>query len=330
MSPDAAQDDLSADGVAYFDDRKPKAVDFLAEVLEGLAKSPKCIPPKFFYDDAGSHLFNAICETEEYYVTRTETALMAEIAPEIAALAGPGRVVVEYGCGSSLKIDILLNLLDSPAEFLGIDISGEHLRQTVIEIARDHPEVRVGGLCADFSGGLELPNEVGEGRLLAFFPGSTIGNQTPAEAEEFLHDVRATVGDDGEMLIGVDLRKSPDILNPAYNDAAGYTAEFNLNLLHRMVNELGADLEIESFRHKAFFNEVESRIEMHLESLKAQTIAVGGQSFDFAEGEKIHTENSYKYSVEDFGALAGRAGFDVRKTWTDRDQLFSVHYLQAK
>ncbi len=330
MSPDAAQDDLSADGVAYFDDRKPKTVDFLAEVLEGLAKSPKCIPPKFFYDDAGSHLFNAICETEEYYVTRTETALMAEIGPEIAALAGSGRVVVEYGCGSSLKIDILLNLLDSPAEFLGIDISGEHLRQTVIEIARDHPEVRVGGLCADFSGGLALPNNVGEGRLLAFFPGSTIGNQTPAEAEEFLHDVRATVGDYGEMLIGVDLRKSLDILNPAYNDAAGYTAEFNLNLLHRMVNELGADLEIESFRHKAFFNEAESRIEMHLESLKAQTIAVGGQSFDFAEGEKIHTENSYKYSVEDFGALAGRAGFDVRKTWTDPDQLFSVHYLQAK
>jgi L-histidine N-alpha-methyltransferase len=330
MSSEASRENLFADGVAYFVDRKPKAADFMAEVLEGLAKSPKAIPPKFFYDDAGSHLFNAICETPEYYVTRTETSLMATIGPEIAALAGPGRVVVEYGCGSSLKIDILLNLLDKPAEFLGIDISGEHLRQTVIEIARDHPDVRVGGLCADFSGGLDLPTEMGEGRLLAFFPGSTIGNQTPAEAEDFLRDVRATIGDDGEMLIGVDLRKSPDILNPAYNDAAGHTAAFNLNLFHRMVNELGADLDIGSFRHKAFFNEAESRIEMHLESQKAQTILLGDRSFDVADGETIHTENSHKYSIEAFSDLAGRAGFDVRKSWTDKDQLFSIHYLGAK
>lgn len=329
MTPDTIQSNMTEDGIAYFVDRKPKDADFLAEVIEGLSKSPKSIPPKFFYDDAGSQLFNKICETPEYYVTRTEVALMGRIGGEIAELAGPGRVVVEYGCGSSLKIDALLNALVDPAEYLAIDISRDHLRHTIRDIARDHPAVRIGGLCADFTSGTDLPDEVGDGRRLAFFPGSTIGNQTPDEAALFLRDVRQMVGDDGELLIGVDQRKAKSILDKAYNDSEGYTAAFNLNLLHRMKNELGAEVEIDSFEHAAFFNEALSRIEMHLVSLAAQSIELGGKSFDFELDETIHTENSYKYGIEDFKNMAAGSGFDTMASWTDADDLFSIHYLAA-
>ena len=214
MNTSSADHQETADGVAYFIDQKPAPADFLAEVLEGLARLPKSIPPKFFYDETGSSLFNKICETPEYYVTRTEVALMNTIGPEIAALAGPSRAVIEYGCGSSLKINALLTALESPSEYLAIDISKEHLLQTAADIAAGHSSVKVGALCTDFSGDLVLPEALGgSSRRLAFFPGSTIGNQTPSDAQIFLQNVRQVVGEDGSLLIGVDLEKDKSI-NP--------------------------------------------------------------------------------------------------------------------
>ncbi len=330
MNTSSADHQETADGVAYFIDQKPAPADFLAEVLEGLARLPKSIPPKFFYDETGSSLFNKICETPEYYVTRTEVALMNTIGPEIAALAGPSRAVIEYGCGSSLKINALLTALESPSEYLAIDISKEHLLQTVADIAAGHSSVKVGALCADFSGDLVLPEALGgSSRRLAFFPGSTIGNQTPCDAQIFLQNVRQVVGEDGSLLIGVDLEKDKSILDPAYNDADGYTADFNLNLLQRIKNELGGDVDPDKFRHHAFFNEKYHRIEMHLVSQEDQLITVGGEQFRFSAEETVHTENSYKYTVERFSKLAQGAGFKISKTWVDPEGLFSIHYLDA-
>ena len=315
----------------YFIDRKLEQADFLTEVTAGFAKLPKSIPPKFFYDETGSNLFNQISSTPEYYVTRTEVALLKQIGKEISALAGPGRVVIEYGCGLSVKISTLLSALDEPAEYLAIDISREHSLRTAANIANNFPNVRVGAICADFLRGLELPELDGKNKnkRLAFFPGSTIGNQTPEEAGEFLQMVRNVVGVGGNLLIGVDLKKNKIILNAAYNDAQGYTAAFNLNLLHRIKNELNADVDVDAFRHLAFYNEQESRIEMHLVSTQDQAIFLNGRTFQFIQDETLHTENSYKYSLDGFAELASKNGFLVMKSWTDRDNLFSIQYLVA-
>lgn len=330
MSSSTADRQETPEGVTYFIDKKPAPADFLAEVLAGLSKSPKSVPPKFFYDETGSHLFNKICETPEYYVTRTEVALLETYGAEISRLAGPSRAVIEYGCGSSLKINALLNGLTDPAEYLAIDISKEHLLQTVADIAVSHPAIKVGAICADFFRDLDLPKTVGEGsRRLAFFPGSTIGNQSPEEAAQFLNIVRKTIGHDGSLLIGVDLEKDSAILNPAYNDDDGHTASFNLNVLHRIRSELRGNLDISRFRHDAFFNESLHRMEMHLVSLCDQDISVGGQTFHFADQETIHTENSYKYTVDRFSDLAMSAGFRITQTWIDPDCLFSIHYLEV-
>ena len=330
MSSSAAYRRETPEGVAYFIDKKPDPADFLADVLVGLSKSPKSVPPKFFYDETGSHLFNKICETPEYYVTRTELGLLETYGAEISRLAGPSRAVIEYGCGSSLKINALLNCLTDPAEYLAIDISKKHLLQTAEDIAGTHPAIRVGAVCADFSRDLDLPKTVGEGgRRLAFFPGSTIGNQAPEEAAQFLEIVRKTVGHDGSLLIGVDLEKDSKILNAAYNDKDGHTASFNLNLLHRIRSELLGKLNMSQFRHDAFFNERLHRVEMHLVSLCDQDISVGGQTFHFANQETIHTENSYKYTVDRFTDLAMSAGFRITETWIDPDCLFSIHYLEV-
>ncbi|MBT3992379.1 MAG: L-histidine N(alpha)-methyltransferase [Rhodospirillaceae bacterium] len=319
------------DGIDYFVDLQPETDDFLGEALAGLALPQKSIPPKFFYDAAGSKIFDQICEAPEYYVTRTEIALMEDIQAELNALVAPGSIAVEYGCGSSLKIRALLSALPDPAEYLAIDISRTHLINTVKEIAADYPNIRVGAICADFSDALEWPEQASleNAPRLAFFPGSTIGNQTPEEAVQFLARVRHMVGDEGYLLIGVDLKKDVDILNRAYNDAAGYTANFNLNLLHRMKRELGAQLDVSNFAHDAFYNEAAGRIEMHLISQRDQSVELGGQSFSFKKGESIHTENSYKYSIADFEDLARQSGFEALKSWTDADNLFSIHYMRA-
>ena len=323
--------DGASGGVAYFVDRQPRVADFEHAVIAGLRAAQKEIPAKFFYDEEGSHIFNRICGTEEYYVTRTEIGLLSDRSDDIRRLAGPGAVVIEYGCGSAAKINLLLDALEDPAEYAAIDISPEHLRFVVEDISARHPGLRVGGICADFTGDFELPSEVaaGGGTKLGFFPGSTIGNQTPEEAGVFLGQVRENVGDGGALLIGVDLKKDAGRLNRAYNDDAGHTADFNLNLLRRIERELDSEVNIDGFEHHAFYNEDEGRIEMHLRAKSAQRIRIGGETFRFSEGETIHTENSYKYTVREFGGLAAGAGFAVGATWTDANDLFSIHLLKA-
>lgn len=317
--------------VDYFVDHEPKVEDFRSAVLAGLSATPKSVPPKFFYDERGSTLFERICETEEYYLTRTEIGLLRDKGPEIAELAGSQTVVVEYGCGSSRKVRALLDNLDAPAEYIGIDISREHLGRVMADIAGNYADMRVGGICADFSTELDLPREAGLNgeRKLGFFPGSTIGNMSPGEARQFLSGVRRHVADDGALVIGVDLKKDEHVLNAAYNDAGGVTAAFNLNILHRMNRELDGRIEVDEFEHLAFYNQGEGRIEMHLKSRIDQTALIAGREFDFARGETIHTENSYKFHIEDFSELAARAGFATEAVWTDADDLFSIHYLNA-
>ena len=312
-------------------DLKPRVEDFQAAVMQGLSARPKALPPKFFYDKRGSELFDRICTTPEYYVTRTELAMLDELGPEIAALAGPAVSVIEFGCGSADKVRKLLAALDAPADYVAIDISRDPLLQSADEIAIEFPDIRVSAICADFGQRLQIPSSYcrGAGRRLAFFPGSTIGNQIPDEAIGFLKIVRETVGKDGALLIGVDLKKDEDVLNAAYNDAAGITAEFNLNVLRRMRDELGMRIDPEAFAHHAFYNPEFGRVEMHLVSRKAQRPRLNGHTFSFKEGESIHTECSYKYEVEEFAELAAQAGFTVRKSWTDPARLFSIHLLEA-
>ena len=312
-------------------DLKPRVEEFAVAALAGLAARPKAIAPKFFYDKRGSDFFNRICETPEYYVTRTELRMLDDFGPEIAALTGPAASVVEFGCGSPDKIRRLLAALDAPADYVAIDISYDQLVASAEEIAIENPDLNVSAICADFSAGFTLPPELchGDGRRLAFFPGSTIGNQTPEEAEDFLQLVRGVVGAGGALLIGVDLKKDEAILNRAYNDSAGETAGFNLNLLHRMRDELGADLDPDAFAHRAFYNKTLGRIEMHLVSNDAQQVRLNGHKFAFAAGETIHTECYYKYELDEFADLAKRAGFAVRRSWADPGHLFSIHFLEA-
>jgi dimethylhistidine N-methyltransferase len=298
----------------------------LEEVLQGLASRPRRIAPKFFYDERGSRLFDAICGLPEYYLTRTEMGILESAASEVARLAGPGVTLVELGSGASRKIRLLLEAL-RPRRYLGIDISRDFLRQSVERLARDYPWLETHAACADFMQNFELPGSTGEAKTLAFFPGSTIGNFEPHDALSFLQRVRRLVQPDGALLIGVDLKKDPRLLHAAYNDSAGITAQFNLNLLARLRDELGAKVDPQGFGHRAFYNGARGRIEMHLVSRRAQDIRLGGSRFHFAPGDGIHTENSYKYSVEEFHAHARAAGLRPRQVWLDPARLFSVHYL---
>ena len=323
---------MSLASLAFFIDLAPAVADFRESVVTGLSQSPRRLECKFFYDSAGLELFGQICETPEYYITRTETALLRRVGSEIAALAGLGASVVEFGAGSDLKVRLLLDALERPAQYVAIDIAGGPLREAALAIAADYPKLRVGAIGADFTALASLPAEAAAragGVALGFFPGSTISNFAPSDAQAFLSQIRAVLGPGGALLIGVDLKKDTQRLNAAYNDAAGYTAAFNLNLLRRMRRELGAELDCDAFEHYAFYNEAESRIEMHLRSLRDQEIRVGDRRFEFAAGELIHSENSYKYSQGAFRDLARRAGFDSRAVWTDDDALFSVHYLNV-
>ncbi len=302
--------------------------DFAAALAAGLAVRPKSLPSKFFYDDAGARLFEEICELPEYYPTRTETALLAAKAEEIAAAIGPDAALIEFGAGASRKVRLLLDALRRPAAFIPIDISGDHLKQAAAVLARDYPALPVLPLAADFTQPFLLPHLPAGARRIGFFPGSTIGNFTPAEARQFLRSA-ARLLKGGGLLIGVDLVKDPAVLHAAYNDAAGVTARFNLNILTRANRELGTDFDLGRFRHYAFFNPYESRIEMHLVSTAAQQVHLGVQRFDFAEGESIHTENSCKYTISGFRALAADAGFRPAAVWRDPDALFSLHWLEA-
>ncbi|HJO73119.1 MAG: L-histidine N(alpha)-methyltransferase [Rhodospirillales bacterium] len=315
-----------------FDDLAPDSEDFRSDVLRGLGEEPKNIPCKYFYDECGSDLFQEICGLPEYYPTRTETALLRDLAPQLGALAGPGCSLIEYGTGSSEKMRIVLDALDDPAAYTAVDISREHLLETTTALAEDLPGLAVHAVCADFTQPFEVPDAGtgGTGRRVAFFPGSSLGNFTPEASVAFLATAAGMVGAGGAMLIGIDLKKDEKILNAAYNDAQGVTAAFNLNLLARVNRELGGTFEFGAFRHHAFYNASEGRIEMHLVSTRAQTAEVAGRTFAFGAGETIHTENSYKYGVDEFRALARRAGFTPVKAWTDAEDLFSVHYLTVE
>lgn len=312
-------------------DRAPDAARFLDDVVAGLAAPRKSLPPKYFYDERGSRLFEEICSQPEYYLTRAETALMEERAGEMARCLGPGCVLIEHGSGSARKTRILLRAL-RPAAYVPVDISRAQLRETAAAITREFPEIEVVAVCADYLRPLALPalESLGASRRAVYFPGSTIGNLDPAEAVAYLRNARRLAGAGGGLLIGVDLKKDPARLHAAYNDRRGVTARFNLNLLERINRELGADFDLDAFRHRAFYDEPRGRIEMHLQSLREQRVRIAGRVVRFREGETIHTENSYKYSIDGFHALAGRAGLAAARCWVDADNLFSVHHLVAE
>jgi len=313
-----------------FVDLHPAADRFLDDVLAGLGSTPKALSPKYFYDARGSGLFEAICELPEYYPTRTELALMREHAAAMAASLGDNCLLIEFGSGAGVKTEILLRAL-RPAAYVPVDISASALRAAATRLALEFPQTPVIAVCADYMQPLEIPGlaQYGASRRVIYFPGSTIGNLTPAEAQAFLRDARRLAGAGGAMLVGVDLKKDPAVLDAAYNDAQGVTAEFNLNLLHRINRELDADFDPAQFRHVAFYDAVAGRIEMHLESLRAQTVTVGGRVFAFAADERLHTENSCKYAVDEFRRLAESAGFRSQQVWIDPQQYFGVHLLAA-
>lgn len=304
--------------------------DFRADVLAGLGKAQKQIPPKYLYDTRGSELFDQICRLEEYYLTRTEIALLHRAADAIARLAGPDATVIELGSGASRKTRILLDALEAPAAYVPIDISRSYLLEAACGIARHYPELPVKPVCADFTQRLELPDDVPDRRRLAFFPGSTIGNFTRDQAVKLLAKVARGVAAGGDLVIGADLVKDEALLLAAYDDSRGVTAAFNLNLLRRINRELDGDFNLDSFRHEARFNRARSCIEMHLVSEKRQTVSVSGRLFAFEAGESIHSEDSHKFTIDGFRELAQRAGWAARHTWRDGGDLFSLHCLSAR
>lgn len=299
------------------------------EVLRGLRGSPKTLPPKLFYDATGAELFERICTLPEYYLTRAELAILERRVGEIAALAGPGAALLEYGSGAGVKVRLLLDALRDPAAYLPIDISREQLARVAAEIAEEYPGVAVHPLSADYTKALHLPPLPVGARRLAFFPGSTIGNFHPTEASVFLARIRRTVGARGALVLGVDQRKDAAVLNAAYDDAAGVTAAFNLNMLRRLNRELGANFDLERFSHRASFNPRASRVEMHLVSQDDQVVQVAGERITFERGESIWTESSYKYDAEALESLVTSAGFAMTRLWTDEQQRFWVAYLDA-
>jgi L-histidine Nalpha-methyltransferase len=310
-----------------FHDLHPPPENLLQEVETGLQKTPKSIPPKFFYDEKGSDLFHQITQLPEYYLTRTEVSLLFRIQDEVAECIGGNAHLIEYGCGSSQKVRLLLDALDRPRTYFAVDISKFHLLSLCQTLAVNYPEMTVAGICADFTTSFPLPPLAEEGRKIAFFPGSSIGNFEPGEAVHFLKNIRSTLGPDSGLLIGVDLKKAPALLHAAYNDAKGVTARFNLNLLERINRECGADFRPFNFKHRAFYNEDLGRIEMHLVSLRGQSVSIGGRRTAFRKDESIHTENSYKYSVPEFQDLARQAGWIPSKVWKDEKDFFSIHFL---
>lgn len=313
--------------LAAFHDLAPAEESFRDAALASLTRRHKSIPCRFLYDERGSALFERICELPEYYLTRAEMSILGERAGEIARLVGPDAQLVEFGSGSSRKVRLLLEALDHPAAYVAIDISRELLRESADELAAEFPELAVVAVCADYLQPFRLPAlpQRGEGRRLGFFPGSTIGNFTPDEALDFLVGCRRVLRHGDAMLVGVDLKKDPALLDAAYNDNAGVTAQFILNLLERMNRELGADFDLDRFELDASYNEAAGRIEIYIKSLADQIVTVAGRAIRFTAGERIHAEYSYKYTIAEFQRLAGRAGFRPMRHWTDRGELFSVH-----
>lgn len=309
-------------------DLRPPPEDFLNAVLDGLGQAPKSLPAKFFYDEQGSRLFDAITELPEYYPTRTEIGLLHRHGPEIARRLGPAVLLVELGSGSDVKIRALLSAL-CPAAYMPVDISMQHLQRSALAISEDFPRMQVHAVCADYSGALHLPEVSPSCPRAAFFPGSSIGNYPPEQARLLLQRLAELVDPGGHLLIGVDLKKDARILHAAYNDDQGVTAAFNRNLLARINRELEADFDLAAFRHHAFYNTRLGRVEMHLATVSPQQVHIDGHHFDFREGESLHTEDSYKYSIEEFCRLAEQAGLACEQVWQDAMSLFSVYCLRA-
>lgn len=317
--------------IAEFHDLEPELEDFESAVIRGLARTPKSLPCKFLYDQRGSALFDRICELDEYYPTRTELAILNEHKEDIARLMGRYCHLIEFGSGSSRKIRSLLHAVDDLAAYTAVDISKDHLLSSAAALAADFPEITVTAVCADYTVpfDLEPPQGHSDAKRVGFFPGSTIGNFTPDEAATFLAQARELLREGGEMLIGVDLKKSRKMLIAAYNDRKGITAQFNLNLLRRINREIGANFDLATFAHEAVYDEATGRMEMHLVSQRQQDVQVAGRLIRFGEAETIHTENSYKYTVDEFAEICANSGFEPLDVWTDDRQLFSVHYIRA-
>ncbi len=316
-----------SNSIAFYDFH-PQFDSMLSEVWQGLSESPKKIHPKFFYDTRGSQLFDQICQLDEYYPTRTEVAILEKNKQQIAQLAGDYAALIEMGSGSSHKIRILLDAMQ-PAAYLPLDISRDHLISSSQRLAEEYPWLEVHAACIDYSTAWKLPYRAEKGQKVAFFPGSSIGNFEPEEARNLLKEIAQLVGSEGKLIIGVDRVKASHILEGAYNDRSGITAQFNLNLLERINRELEGNFDLKRFSHKAFFNTELNRIEMHLISDIPQYVQVAGKTFFFDQGETLHTESSYKYTIESFIQLAAQAGFSCKQIWSDEKQWFSVYFLQV-
>lgn len=309
-----------------FQDQQPAPTQSRAELLAGLKMEQKRVNPKYFYDARGSQLFEQITQQQEYYPTRTEMAILADYAAEIANHCGEDCVLIEPGSGNSEKVRLLLDSIQ-PAAYVPVDISAEFLYEAAVKLGREFPWLSIHAICADFAERWQDRTELPAGRRVVFYPGSTIGNMEPKDAQAFLSGLRQWIGSDGGILIGVDLHKSEALLNAAYNDAKGVTAEFNLNILNSVNKLVDADFSEQAFSHRAFYNTDLKRIEMHLVSKEPQTVEVNGSRIRFDRGETLHTENSYKYSLQGFSSLCDAAGLALEKSWLDENQLFSVHYL---
>lgn len=301
---------------------------FARDVLAGLSQPQKVIPARYFYDRRGSELFEEITRLPEYYPTRTEIDLLDKHGADIARLTGKRRVVVEFGSGSSTKTPLLLERVD-PSAYVPIDISADFLRESADSLGAQHPWLKVLPLAGDFTRPIELPAAVRDQPMLGFFPGSTIGNLDHAAAVDLLRAFRATLGHDARLVIGIDTRKNPRLLEAAYDDGAGVTAKFNLNLLHRINRELGGDIAVEDFEHRALWNDALGRIEMHLVAQRDLSFTVAGRRFAMRAGETIHTENSHKYTPEEARLLARASGWEPLAAWTDARAMFSLHVWTA-
>ncbi|MFA9462029.1 L-histidine N(alpha)-methyltransferase [Thiohalorhabdus methylotrophus] len=315
---------------ASLDQARPDSDELLADVLRGLSEPPYALSPKYLYDQRGSELFDRICDLEAYYPTRTELSILEESGGEIASAVGGEALVVELGSGSSNKTRALLDRLPQPAAYVPVDISREHLEAAAARIDGIYPELEVLPVAADYTRPFPLPRPTCPAeRTLLYFPGSTLGNFDLPDAEDFLARQAEQAGSGGGMVLGLDLQKDVDVLLRAYDDPEGITAAFNRNLLQRLRKELGADLDIEAFAHRARFNEELGCVEMHLESLTDQEVRIGGHAIPFQTGQTIRTERSYKYTLDGFRTLAERAGFRVAQVWTDPAAYFSVQYLEV-
>ena len=301
---------------------------FAREAIGDLSQRPKRLSPKYFYDAAGSELFEAITRLPEYYPTRTELSILRDRGNEIAGIIPKGAALVEFGAGATTKVRLLLENCAIGA-YVPVDISGDFLQGQANGLRKDFPGLAIYPVAADFTAPFALPDAIAATPKVGFFPGSTLGNFEPHEASAFLRSAREILGEGAQMIIGVDLEKDERVLHDAYNDAAGVTARFNLNVLVRINRELGGNFDLSAFTHRAIYNRERHRIEMHLISKKSQTARLLGTSFSFGPGESIHTESSYKYSLDRFNALARGSGWTPRASWTDKAGMFSVHALVA-